>query len=251
MKRKADLTREEERLREAEERTAHWKRWGPYSSERAWGTVREDYSPDGTAWEYLPHDHARSKAYRWNEDGIAGICDRHQQICFAVALWNGRDPILKERLFGLTGQRGQPRRGRQGVLLLPGQHADALLHEVSLQVSAGGVPLRAAGGGEPPPRTGARRSASCWTRASSRRDRYFDVFVEYAKAASEDILVRISVVEPGAGDGAARTAADGLVPQHLVLGLRGAEKPILRRALHDEPGAAIEIDHPYYGQRWL
>jgi len=106
MKRKADLTREEERLQEAEARTAHWKRWGPYLSERAWGTVREDYSPNGTAWEYLPHDQARSKAYRWNEDGIGGICDRHQQICFAVALWNGRDPILKERLFGLTGNEG-------------------------------------------------------------------------------------------------------------------------------------------------
>ena len=83
-----------------------WRRWGPYLSERAWGTVREDYSPDGTAWSYFPHDHARSKAYRWNEDGIGGICDRHQKICFAIALWNGRDPILKERLFGLTGNEG-------------------------------------------------------------------------------------------------------------------------------------------------
>src|SRR5206468_10794075 len=83
-----------------------WYEWGPYLSERAWGTVREDYSSGGTAWEYLPHDAARSKAYRWNEDGLAGICDRHQKICFAVALWNGRDPILKERLFGLTGPEG-------------------------------------------------------------------------------------------------------------------------------------------------
>ncbi len=100
------MTSEEFRLEEARTRKAHWKRWGPYVSERAWGTVREDYSAGGTAWEYLPHDHARSKAYRWNEDGIAGICDRHQKICFAVALWNGRDPILKERLFGVTGNEG-------------------------------------------------------------------------------------------------------------------------------------------------
>src|SRR6478672_9531070 len=85
---------------------AHWKRWGPYVSERAWGTVREDYSADGSAWDYLPHDHARSRAYRWNEDGIGGICDRHGRICLAVALWNGKDPILKERLFGLTGTEG-------------------------------------------------------------------------------------------------------------------------------------------------
>ncbi|MGO9694522.1 MAG: hypothetical protein ACLPYO_12215 [Mycobacterium sp.] len=83
-----------------------WYFWGPYLSERQWGTVREDYSADGDAWTYLPHDHARSRAYRWGEDGIAGICDRHQYLCFALALWNGRDPILKERLFGLTGEEG-------------------------------------------------------------------------------------------------------------------------------------------------
>ena len=100
------MTHEEIRLEEARTRKAHWQRWGPYLAERAWGTVREDYSPHGNAWESLPHDHARSRAYRWNEDGIAGICDRHQYICFAVALWNGRDPILKERLFGLTGNEG-------------------------------------------------------------------------------------------------------------------------------------------------
>src|SRR5205809_1657164 len=100
------MTQEEQRLEAARERTAHWKRWGPYLSEREWGTVREDYSPDGTAWEYFPHDHARSRAYRWGEDGIGGISDRHQMMCFALASWNGRDPILKERLFGLTGNQG-------------------------------------------------------------------------------------------------------------------------------------------------
>jgi hypothetical protein len=94
------------RLQEDRERRRHWKRWGPYLSERAWGTVREDYSPHGDAWDYFPHDHARSRAYRWNEDGLAGICDRHQRICFALALWNGSDSILKERLFGLTGNEG-------------------------------------------------------------------------------------------------------------------------------------------------
>src|SRR5262245_26122267 len=100
------MTREEERLKESRERTKHWKRWGPYLSERQWGTVREDYSPYGSAWDFFPHDYARSRAYRWGEDGIAGLSDRHQQICFAVALWNGRDPILKERIFGLTGNEG-------------------------------------------------------------------------------------------------------------------------------------------------
>src|SRR5713226_2065039 len=100
------VTVEDSRLEEARARKKHWKRWGPYLSERQWGTVREDYSAGGTAWESFPHDHARSRAYRWGEDGIGGICDRHQMICFAVAMWNGRDPILKERLFGLTGREG-------------------------------------------------------------------------------------------------------------------------------------------------
>src|SRR5215831_10645212 len=84
----------------------HWRKWGPYLSERQWGTVREDYSEYGNAWDYFPHDHARSRVYRWGEDGIAGISDDHQNICFAVSLWNGKDPILKERLFGLTGNEG-------------------------------------------------------------------------------------------------------------------------------------------------
>ena len=100
------MNAEEKRLEESRKREKHWTRWGGYLSERAWGTVREDYSPHGSAWDYLPHDHARSKAYRWNEDGIAGICDRHQKICFAVALWNEKDAILKERIFGLTGSEG-------------------------------------------------------------------------------------------------------------------------------------------------
>ncbi|MGZ6268440.1 MAG: MGH1-like glycoside hydrolase domain-containing protein, partial [Candidatus Limnocylindrales bacterium] len=83
-----------------------WYRWGPYVSERQWGTVREDYSADGNAWDYLPHDHARSQAYRWGEDGLAGFCDVQQRLCLSLALWNGRDPILKERAFGLTGPQG-------------------------------------------------------------------------------------------------------------------------------------------------
>ena len=100
------MTKEDERLEEDRRRKANWKRWGPFLADRQWGTVREDYSPDGNVWEYLPHDHARSRAYRWGEDGIGGISDRHQYICFALALWNGQDPILKERLFGLTGNQG-------------------------------------------------------------------------------------------------------------------------------------------------
>src|ERR1035437_9201099 len=97
---------EQERLSQDKARTQYWKRWGPYLSERQWGTVREDYSEGGTAWEYFPHDHARSRAYRWGEDGILGISDNHQRLCFGLALWNGEDTILKERFFGLTGNEG-------------------------------------------------------------------------------------------------------------------------------------------------
>jgi len=100
------MTAEEKRLQESREGGVDWKEWGPYLSERAWGTVREDYSSDGAAWDYFLHDHARSRAYRWNEDGLAGISDHGQRLCFALALWNGQDPILKERLFGLTGPEG-------------------------------------------------------------------------------------------------------------------------------------------------
>src|SRR6266566_1444820 len=97
---------ERQRLTEAREQREAWYRWGPYLADRQWGTVREDYSANGDAWEYFPHDHARSRAYRWGEDGIAGFSDREQRLCFALALWNGRDPILKERLFGLTNGEG-------------------------------------------------------------------------------------------------------------------------------------------------
>src|ERR1700761_5365972 len=100
------ITQEEKRLQEDASRENNWKRWWPYLSERQWGTVREDYSANGDAWNYLPHDDARSRAYRWSEDGILGFCDNHQYLCFAIALWNGHDPILKERLFGLGGNQG-------------------------------------------------------------------------------------------------------------------------------------------------
>jgi len=97
------VNREKLRIKQHYRGEANWLKWGPYLSERQWGTIREDYSHDGDAWNYLPHDHSRSRAYRWGEDGIMGISDQNQNLCFALALWNGKDPILKERLFGLNG----------------------------------------------------------------------------------------------------------------------------------------------------
>src|SRR6516162_2334193 len=193
---KQSLTKEEIRLAESAARTKHWKRWGPYLSERAWGTVREDYSPDGNAWDFLPHDHARSRAYRWNEDGIAGICDRHQKICFAVALWNGKDPILKERLFGLTGDEGNhgedvkecyyyldstPTHSYMKCLYKYPQAA--FPYDQLLAVN------RARG-------RQAREFELIDTGVFA-ESRYFDVTVEYAKADAEDILIRITAANRG------------------------------------------------------
>ena len=135
-------TAEGRRLAENDRRAAHWKRWGPYLAERAWGTVREDYSPNGTAWDYFPHDHARSRAYRWNEDGLAGISRPPPAALLRARALERQGPDPQGAALRPDRTRGQPRRGRQGVLLLPRRDADALVHEVPLQVPAGGVPVR-------------------------------------------------------------------------------------------------------------
>ena len=126
------LTIEEQRIKAANEKREPWRLWGPYLSERQWGTVREDYSPNGTAWEYFPHDHARSRAYRWGEDGIGGICDEEQRLCFSLALWNERDPILERTTFWPDQQAGQPRRRCEGALLLSRCHTKPFLLEDAL-----------------------------------------------------------------------------------------------------------------------
>src|SRR5579862_3009007 len=141
-------TAEHLRLAESPNSNAPWRKWGPYVSERSWGTVREDYSADGNAWDFLSHDHARSKAYRWGEDGLAGICDRYQVLVFSLALWNERDPILKERLFGLTsheGNHGEDVKEYYFYLDSTPTHS----YEGALQIPAGGVSVRTPGGGEP------------------------------------------------------------------------------------------------------
>ena len=128
-------------LEEGLDTASPWYQWGPYVSERAWGSVREDYSADGDAWSSFPHDHARSRAYRWNEDGMAGLSDVFGRLNLGLALWNGHDPILKERMFGLTNSRGQPRRGRQGLLVVPRRRPQQRVAQVALPLPAGRVPL--------------------------------------------------------------------------------------------------------------
>jgi len=189
---------EHERLARSDRRQADWKHWGPYVSERAWGTVREDYSADGDAWGYFPHDHARSRAYRWNEDGIAGVCNRFQNLCMALALWNERDPILKERFFGLAGPEGNhgedvkeyyfyldstPTHSYMKMLYKYPQSAypyDTLLAENRRRS-----------------KTQPEYELYDALRPDFEAGRYFDVFVEYAKLDEEDLLCRITAVNRG------------------------------------------------------
>jgi hypothetical protein len=189
-------TVEAQRLEESRTRRVHWKQWGPYLSERAWGTVREDYSAYGTAWEYFPHEHARSRAYRWNEDGLAGISDRRQTVCFALALWNERDAILKERLFGLTGNEGNHGEDvKEQYFYLdstPTHSYMKYLYKYPQRAFPYGELVevnRARGRGQPE-----HELADTGAFADGR---YFDVFVEYAKAAADDILVRITAFNRG------------------------------------------------------
>ena len=190
------MNAEEKRLQESRERTAHWKRWGPYLAERAWGTVREDYSAGGEAWDYLPHEHARSRAYRWNEDGIAGFCDRHQEICFAVAMWNGRDPILKERLFGLTGKEGNHGEDvKEYYFYLDSTPTHSYMKFLYKYPHAEFPYVRLV---EENRRRGKLDPEfELLDTGVFDDDRYFDVFVEYAKADVEDILVLIRLANRG------------------------------------------------------
>ena len=190
------MTEEEKRLDAARSGKARWRRWGPYVSERQWGTVREDYSPDGTPWEYLPHDHARSRAYRWGEDGIAGISDERQQLCFALALWNGADPILKERMFGLTGKEGNHGEDVKEYYFyldnVPSHAYMKFLYKYPQQAFPYAKLVeenRKRGPYDP--------EYELLDTGIFDDNRYFDVFVEYAKAAPDDILIRISAVNRG------------------------------------------------------
>ena len=237
------MTAEERRLEESRARRVNWKRWGPYLSERAWGTVREDYSAGGTAWEYFSHDQARSRAYRWNEDGIAGISDRHQSICFAVALWNEQDPILKERLFGLTGNEGNHGEDvKEYYFYLDSTPTHSYMKFLYKY----------------PQRAFPYSQLVDENRRRSRQDpefeladsgvfadnRYFDVFVEYAKGSCNDILIRITAVN----------RADVAAPLRLLPTVwfrntwswgRDDQRPELQRPQGSR--AAIAIDHQRTG----
>ena len=182
-----------------------WKRWGPYLAERAWGTVREDYSPHGTAWDFFPHDHARSRAYRWNEDGLAGICDDRQTLCFALAFWNGNDPILKERIFGLTGNEGNHGEDAKEYWWYLDSTPTHSYMRWRYHYPQQRVPVRR------PRRTRTRdarsstRSTSCSTPASSTTTATGAIEVDYAKATPDDVCVKVTVAQRRARAGDAST----------------------------------------------
>ena len=190
------LTKEEIRLAESRARSKHWKRWGPYLSERAWGTVREDYSPDGNAWEYLPHDHARSRAYRWNEDGLAGISDRRQITCFALALWNEHDPILKERLFGLTSKEGNHGEDvKEYYFYLDSTPSHSYMKFLYKYPQAEFPYAKLVQ--ENRHRDKLQAEFELLDTGVFDENRYFDVVVEYAKANVEDILIKFTITNRG------------------------------------------------------
>src|SRR5437016_4560735 len=192
----AGTTAESRRLAEDATRTRNWKRWGPYLAERQWGTVREDSSPDGDCWNYFPHDHARSRAYRWGEDGLLGITDRECRLCFALALWNGKDPFLKERLFGLTnpeGNHGEDVKECYFYLNSTPTHSYFKALYKYPQTEFPYARLLE----ENRRRTRQEPEFELLDTGIFDEGRYFDVFAEYAKAGPDDILIQITIANRG------------------------------------------------------
>ncbi len=193
----AETNPERLRLEEAKARTQAWRKWGPYVSERQWGTVREDYSADGDAWGYFPHEHARQPRLSLGRGRHRRDLRQQAASLHRLALWNGKDPILKERLFGLTNRRRQSRRGRQGALLLPRCDADLQLREHALQISAGGISLRASGRGERAAHAPADPSSRSSTPASSTTTVTSTSISNMPKPPTDDILMQVTVSNRG------------------------------------------------------
>ncbi len=192
------MSAEKQRLRETDAGQQPWRLWGPYLAERQWGTVREDYSAGGTAWDYFPHDHARSRAYRWGEDGIAGVSDDNQNLCLALALWNGKDPILKERLFGLNNEEGNHGEDVKEVYYYLDATPTHSYLKMLYKYPQREFPYAQLVG------ENARRKSQpdlpefeLLDTGIFDDDRYFDVFVEYAKAGPDDVLMRVTVHNRG------------------------------------------------------
>ena len=240
---------EKQRLQEARQKTADWKKWGPYLSERQWGTVREDYSDNGDAWAHFSHDHARSRYYRWGEDGLGGISDDQQQLCFALALWNGHDPILKERLFGLTNSEGNhgedvkeyyfyldstPTHSYMKYLYKYPQRAFPYVDLVETNRA----------------RSRLEQEYELLDTGVFDDDRYFDVFVEYAKASAEDILIRVTAVNRGP-DAAPLHLLPTLWFRNIWSSKPETDRPTLKAIDAPNGMTAIAACHPLLGDMVL
>jgi len=246
---KVNKSAEQTRLEEAATKKTPWKKWGPYLSERSWGTVREDYSENGDAWNYFPHDHARSRAYQWGEDGLAGISDDQQRLCFAIALWNGKDPILKERLFGLTnseGNHGEDVKEYYFYLDSTPTHSymKYLYKYPQNAYPYDNIVATNKGRGKDQP------EYELLDTGVFDENRYFDVFVEYAKASPEDLLIQVTVHNRGPEE-----ATVQLLP---TLWFRNdwsweenVPRPEMRQLAHDKSGGIVAISHRDLGERIL
>jgi hypothetical protein len=243
------MTAEHRRLQESYEKRVHWKRWGPYVSERAWGTVREDYSPDGDAWHYFPFEQSHVRAYRWNEDGLAGLCDRHQRICFALSLWNGRDRVLKERLFGLSGPQGNHGEDvKEQYFYLDSTPTHSYMKFLYKYPQAA-FPYEALVQ-ENGRRTRRDPEFELMDTGVFDGDRYFDVFVEYAKATADDVLIRIAAINRGP-----EAAVLDILPTIWYRNRWSWDATPKRRAITPWDAAAgvtaVSVDDELYGPRYL
>ncbi|WP_129774514.1 MGH1-like glycoside hydrolase domain-containing protein [Peristeroidobacter soli] len=240
---------ESHRLRAARAGIAAWRRWGPYLSERQWGTVREDYSDSGDAWNHLTHDQARSYAYHWGEDGMAGLCDDRQQLCVALALWNGTDPIIKERLFGLTNSEGNHGEDvKEYYFYLDSTPTHSYLKYLYK------YPQRAYPYDDLVHTNRARRrdefEYELLDTGIFNEDRYFDVFVEYAKASPEDLLMQITVCNRGP-DAAALHLLPTFWFRNTWTPYGTSPRPVLRRISTGASGNVIRVSHPQLGERFI
>src|SRR5215207_9624728 len=233
---------EQRRIEESRTGAKNWRRWGPYLSERQWGTVREDYSPFGTAWDYLSHDQARSRAYRWGEDGFAGFSDDRQLLCLSLALWNGRDPILKERLFGLTNQEGNHGEDVKELYYYLDAVPSYAYARMLYKLPQAAYPYQWLIEENARRRGSAAMEFELVDTGIFNDDRYFDVEVEYAKAEVDDVLMRITIHNRGP-----EQASVHVLPQVWFRNIwswsAGTEKPSLRGggddlvlAQHDQLG---------------
>lgn len=243
-----ESTEEGARLFQARTKKVPWRKWGPYLSERQWGTVREDYSREGVAWEYFPHDHARSRAYRWGEDGLAGISDEKQILCFSLALWNGQDPFLKERLFGLTGHEGNHGEDvKEYYFYLDNTPTHSYMKHLYKY----------------PQKTFPYEDLVATNRKRDRNEpeyelldtgifdenRYFDIFTEYAKGDPDDLLIRFTVYNRG-DEAAELTLLPHLFFRNTWSWNKGTKKPLLR--MQDKRGMkTVLASHPVFGNYWL